>query len=244
MRSGGLRRQMRMPRRKGAARLFAAHRLTVSCLPLGAVLGAVLGAWRASASTVPVPARTGGAQKPCLAGCRGRRAAPLKFGAAGPRAMKKGGRPSVCQYVVASSAERQRLGTSPPGRAQPLLVLFRSTPPRWGGVNGTRVYKHRGACAASPESAFHSPGSARAKCHWALGCPVVSSAPGRLKSFSLSLSPLPAFSLYAVHPPPPLTTVALRRALSWSMWSSSPRSRCERRPKTRRTAGAHLLAAT
>ena len=40
--SGGLRRQGRMPRRKGAVRLFAAHRLTVSWMPLDAVLGALL----------------------------------------------------------------------------------------------------------------------------------------------------------------------------------------------------------
>jgi len=45
MLGGSLRRQGRMPWRKGAVRLFAAHRLTVSWLPLDAVLGALLRAW-------------------------------------------------------------------------------------------------------------------------------------------------------------------------------------------------------
>jgi len=48
MLSGGLRRQGRMPRRKGAVRLFAAHQLT--WVPLAAVLGVLLRAripsWR------------------------------------------------------------------------------------------------------------------------------------------------------------------------------------------------------
>ena len=78
------------------------------------LVAACRGPWRAS-----VPARAGGARRPCLAGCRGRQAASLQSEAAGSRAVKRGGRPSVCR----SPADRE-LVFEGHGRGGPIMGGF------------------------------------------------------------------------------------------------------------------------